>query len=194
MLLAVGLVMLALAVGLFAVLTPTAPQSRPLLVATRTIRAGEVISGSDVKAVSVASSQVSGVPASRRDQFVGRTAGLDIGTGQPLVEADLGGGPGPGPGEAVLGLSLADGRFPSTLSVGDAVVVVDTPTATSSGSTPSAPGVELASGRILSVSRSGDGTHTDVSLIVPTSRSDGVAAASAADSVSLVWITQKTAP
>lgn len=194
MLLAVGLVMLALSVAGFEILVPRAPQTRAILAATRSIRAGEVIKGGDLQAIALASSQLSGISVSHRDQVVGHTAGLDIGAGQPLVDADLGGAPGPGPGEAVLGLSLADGRFPPGLATGDSVLVVDTPSTTGATAEPTASSGDLTSGRVLAVNRSSDGAKTNVSLIVPSSRSDAVASASAVDSVSLVWIVRSTAP
>lgn len=190
---AVGLVVMALAVVVFETLVPRAPHSRDVLVASRSIPAGEVITANDLKAITVASSQLAGVPASSRDEVVGRTAGLDIGGGQPLVPSDIGGSPGPGPGEAVVGVSLADGRFPAALVAGDTVVVVDTPGSTGAapvGATAATPDVELASGQVLSVAGSSDGTSTDVALVVPMAASDAVAAASATDSVSLVWVAQ----
>ncbi|HEX3542275.1 MAG TPA: SAF domain-containing protein [Acidimicrobiales bacterium] len=185
---------LAFAVALFEMLTPKAPQTHAVLVAARSIRAGEVIRGGDFKAIPVASSQLSAISVSRRDQLVGHTANLDIAAGQPLVEADLGEAPGPGPGEAVLGLSLVDGRFPAGLTAGDAVLVVDAPSTTGGATEPPPSGGELASGRILTMNRSADGSKTNLSLIVSTSRSDAVAAASAMDSVSLIWITRSTGP
>jgi hypothetical protein len=185
------LVTLALSVVAFEALVPRAPESHDVLVATRSIRAGEVIGAGDVKAITVASSQLQAVGAASRQQVVGRTATLDVAAGQPLVDADLGQSSGPGPGNAVVGLSLSDGRFPGDVATGDTVVVVDTPAAAGGSSTPATgPGVELASGRILTVARSSDGTKTEITLVVPTSLSDAVASASAADSVSLVWVTK----
>jgi hypothetical protein len=188
-----GLVVLAVAVLVFEALVPKAPQARALLVATRQIRAGELIGPSDVRVVVVSSSQLLGVPASGRDRVVGHTAGLDVAAGQPLVMADVSGTPGPTVGEAVVGLSLGSGRLPTGLAVGDTVVVVATPG--SPGATGSGPGLagggsgsELASGRVLSVGRSADGTKTDVSLVLRGSSADAVAALSATDSVSLVWV------
>lgn len=187
---AAGFVVLALAVVVFETLVPRAPHERELLVADQSIRAGEVITTGDLKAISVASSQLAGVAVTQRDQVVGRTAGLDIGAGQPLVADDLGGVPGPGPGDAVVGVSLADGRFPAGLVVGDTVVIVDTPGDATTVGTTATPGVELAEGQALSVARSSDGTSTEVALIVPMTAADAVASASATESVSLVWVAQ----
>jgi hypothetical protein len=191
---AVGLLVLALAVAVFEAMVPKAPGSRAVLVATRSIRAGEVMGAADLKALAVASSQLAGIPASSRDRVVGQRAGLDIGAGQALVDADVGGAPGPGAGEAVVGVSLADGRFPNGLAAGDTVVVVDTPGSGAANqpvaTTKSGPGVELAAGRVMNVVRTTDGTRMNVAMIVPTSTADAVAAASASDSVSLVWVTR----
>jgi len=194
-----GLVGVAMAVLLFESLVPKTPQAREVLVAAQQIRAGEVIGPSDLGAVSVASSQLRGIPVSDRDRIVGQTAALDVAAGQALVSADVGGGAGPAPGEAVVGLSLEAGRLPVGLAVGDTVVVVLTPGSStgavslapvSGSSGPSSPagGTELGSGRVLSVGPSADGTRTNVSLILPTTSADAVAATSASDSVSLVWI------
>ena len=191
---AAGVAVLVLALVLFEALLPKTANQHPVLVATRSIRSGEVIGPADVRVVSVASAQLAAVPASRRAQVVGHTAGLDIGAGQPLVAEDVGGAPGPGPGESVVGVSLAGGRFPGGLGAGDSVVVVDTPgTGSTTGSAAEAalasgPGTELASGRVLGLARSSDGTRTEVALVVPAAKSDAVAAASATDSVSLVWV------
>jgi hypothetical protein len=192
---ALGLVLLALAVLVFESLVPKAPHAHEVLVATRQIRAGEVIGPSDLRVVTVASSQLRGVAASARDRVVGHTAGLDVAAGQPLVDADVGGTPRPSVGEAVVGLSLASGRLPGGLAAGDTVVVVATPgsagaagSGSGAGAGAGASGTELSSGRVLSVGRSSDGTRTDVSLVVKAASASAVAAMSATDSVSLVWI------
>jgi hypothetical protein len=189
---AVGLLVLALAVAVFEAMVPKAPNSRAVLVATRSIRAGEVMAAGDVKAVTVASSQLAGIAASRRDRVVGQRAGLDIGAGQALVDADVGASAGPGTGEAVVGASLADGHFPNGLAAGDTVVIVDTPGSGTANqpvaATKPGPGVELAAGRVLNITRTPDGTRMNVAMVVPTSTADAVAAASASDSVSLVWV------
>lgn len=187
----VGLVVLAVSWAAFEALVPKTAHARVLLVATRSIRAGQVVGSGDVRAVSVASSQFAGVPATERAEVVGHMAGLDIGSGQLLVAADLGGAPGPGVGESVVGMALAAGRLPAGLAPGDTVDVVDTPGASSQGGA-SAPGAvvgaELTSGRVLSVGPSADGTTTLVSVVVPTSAADSVAVASAAAAVSLIWV------
>jgi len=185
-----GLVVLALAWLVFDSLVPAAPRSRPLLAATVSIPAGQVITQGDIQVVTVASSGFAGIPSSSATLVVGRRAGLDIGPGQLLVQADVGGTAGPAAGESVVGLALPDGRFPVGLSAGDSVVVVDTPPA--AGGTDAAAGtapMELAAGRVLTVGRSSDGSSTLVSLVVPAAGANGVTLASAADSVSLVWVT-----
>lgn len=187
-----GLVVVAMAVLLFESLVPKTPQAHEVLVAVRQIRAGAVIGPSDLGAVSVASSQLRGIPVSDRDRVVGQTAALDVAAGQALVTADVGGGAGPTAGQAVVGLSLEAGRLPVGLAVGDTVVVVLTP-GSASGSLAAVPGppsggTELGSGRVLTVGPSADGTRTNVSLVLGTASADAVAATSATDSVSLVWI------
>lgn len=194
---AVGLVTLALAVATFAALEPKPARSHDVLVARRAVRAGEVIGPDDLRVVSVASSEFAGIPVSRRDQIVRHTVTLDVAAGQPLVNADIGAAPGPGQGEAVIGLSLASGRLPAGLSPGDSVVAVNTPgsaNGAANGTTDSTSGMELSSGRILNVGKSPDGTRTDISLIIPATQSSAVAAASASDSVSLVWIAKPSKP
>ncbi len=198
MLLVVGVALLGAALAGFEVLVPQAPQAHSVLVAAGPIRAGQVIGGGDLRAATIASSQVTAIPATSRDQVVGRTAAFDVAPGQPLVQADVGDATGPTAGRVVVGVFLPPGRFPDGLAAGETVVVLNTPGSqgAGSGSTPPAPAnaspaasvAQLATAKVVTVALAADGTHTKVSLEVPAASADAVAASSASDSVSLVWV------
>ena len=197
-LIVVGVGLLGGALAGFELLVPQAPQAHSVLVASGPIRAGQVIGAGDLRAATIASSQVTAIPVTSRDQVVGRTAAFDVAPGQPLVRADVGDAIGPSAGREVVGVFLAPGRFPDGLVAGESVVVLNTPGSQATGSGSGAPPsvnaspagsvAQLATGRVISVALSADGTHTKVSLEISPASADAVASASASDAVSLVWV------
>ncbi|CED91763.1 SAF domain-containing protein [Actinomyces succiniciruminis] len=98
-----------------------------VLVAARTVRAGEVITGDDLVSTPVSSTLDTLILASQTEQVVGRTARVEIAKGQLLDTSQLLASSLPGDGSQVVGISLESGRFPAGgLAAGDVVDVVDT--------------------------------------------------------------------
>jgi hypothetical protein len=64
------------------------------------------------------------VVAGRRDDVVGSYAQTDLLPGSPVINAMFGKEPALPPGASRIGLSLAAGRYPPSLSVGDNVTIV----------------------------------------------------------------------
>ena len=156
-----------------------------VLALARPVTAGQVITGSDLRVVSVtAAGPVSLVPASRLAQVAGRTATAGLPTGSLLAAGDVG-APSPGRGQAWLGVALLPGRYPPGLSRGQHVDVLVAP---SSGD----PAAARVAGRgvVLWVTAAvaGAAGQMVVELDVPRDAVGLVAAASAAGRVSLAVI------
>ena len=106
-----------------------------VLVVTRPVPAGSVISASDLTTAGVAADHsVSGIPASAAGQVIGKVASDNLVPGTLLVRAEVGGGPSVPSGTSVVGLDLKPGLFPAALQPGDSVAVVSTPAQASSSS------------------------------------------------------------
>ena len=84
-----------------------------VLVVTRSVQAGSVISASDLTTAGVAADHsVSGIPASTASQVIGKVASDNLVAGTLLVRAEVGGGPSVPSGSSVVGLDLKPGLFP----------------------------------------------------------------------------------
>ena len=156
-----------------------------VLVVTRSVQAGSVISASDLTTAGVAADHsVSGIPASAASQVIGKVASDNLVAGTLLVRAEVGGGPSVPSGSSVVGLDLKPGLFPAALQPGDSVAVVATP---SQGSSSGGGTVIVSRAIVFSSGGSPDGTSTLISVVVPSGQASAVAAAGAQGSVSLVW-------
>ena len=99
----------------------------PVLALARPVAAGQVITASDLRVVSVsAAGPVSVVPAWRQAQVAGRTATASLPAGSLLAAGDVGAA-SPRRGRAWLGVALTPGRYPPGLSPGQHVGVLAAP-------------------------------------------------------------------
>ena len=99
----------------------------PVLALARPVAAGQVITASDLRVVSIsAAGPVSVVPAWRHAQVAGRTATASLPAGSLLAAGDVG-GPSPARGRAWLGVALKPGRYPPGLAPGQHVGVLAAP-------------------------------------------------------------------
>jgi len=159
-----------------------------VLALARPVTAGQVITGPDLRVVSVtAAGPVSLVPASRLAQVAGRTATAGLPAGSLLAAGDVG-APSPGPGQAWLGVALLPGRYPPGLSPGQHVDVLVAPAPGADGH---APARVAGRGVVLWVTAAavpGAAGPSVVELDVPRDAVGLVAAASAAGRVSLAVI------
>jgi hypothetical protein len=119
---AVGLLVAALALGVFVALTPRTAKSEAVLVANRPIPSGSQITSADLSTVTVTvHSKLAVIPAGQEPQILGRPAAVELVAGQPLAPADVG---APAAAAEQVGLALAAGQYPPNLAVGEAVQVV----------------------------------------------------------------------
>jgi hypothetical protein len=178
---------------LFATILSRAGSQTRVLVLTRSVEAGHVLVSSDLRAANVTtSSDVATVLASSEASVVGRTTAVPLADGSLLTPNALGSGRALRADEAMVGLALKPGTFPSGLVAGDHVRVVDTTSASSTSGTGAAPrsgsggttGVVIAIGANTSAA---DGSAV-VSLRLPDGTADGVAQLASADHVSLVLV------
>jgi len=124
--LAIGLVVAALAFGVFVVLTPRAARSTPVLVLRHSVAAGDLLSPGDLRVVSLAVPRgMATVPAGDESSVVGQVAQSALGAGSLLVPSSYGSSYGPPNGtESVVGVSLKPGEYPPGLVPGDRVEVL----------------------------------------------------------------------
>jgi hypothetical protein len=177
----------------FATIWARAGSETRVLVVTRSVDAGHVLASSDLRSANVsAGGGVATVPATSEANVVGRTVAVPLAEGSLLNPQALGSGRALRSGEAMVGLALKPGTFPSSLAPGDHVRVVDTTSASSTSGTVAqsrslssdATGVVMA---IEARSSAGDGSAV-VSLRLDDGEADGVAQLASADHASLVLI------
>jgi hypothetical protein len=177
----------------FATIWARAGSETRVLVLTRSVDAGHVLVSSDLRSANVsAGGGVATVLAASESSVVGRTVAVPLAEGSLLNSAALGAGRALRAGEAMVGLALKPGTFPSSLAPGDHVRVVDT-TSASSTSGVAAQARNASSGAMGVVmgieanAAAGDGSAV-VSLRLDDDMADGVAQLASADHASLVLV------
>ncbi|MCK9904197.1 SAF domain-containing protein [Frankia sp. Cpl3] len=193
----VGVLLIALSVAAFVVVGGERDGRRELLVVTRDIPAGQVLTTQDLRPVSVgAGVGVDVVAADTVDAVVGRVAVVPLVAGSLLPAGAVGDRSRvPPAGRAVVGAALKAGQYPPELARGDGVSVILTAASTSAAdptvSTP-ATGAPVRSVQGLVVTVQGDETSPAgdsgavVSLQVADGDAEAVAEAAAAGRVALV--------
>jgi hypothetical protein len=170
----------------------TGSQTRVLVLA-RSVEAGHVLESSDLRAANVTTGRgVATVLASSEASVVGRTTAVPLADGSLLTRNALGSGRALRAGEAMVGLALKPGTFPSGLVTGDHVRVVDTTAASSTSAAGTAPrsGSGGSTGVVMAIAANtsaADGSAV-VSLRLQDGTADGVAQLASADHVSLVLV------
>jgi Flp pilus assembly protein CpaB len=202
---AASLLLVLVAMGTFAVLYSHAKSTTPVLVATRAIPPGAVITPNDLSVVNVGGVGFRGIGAAYERQVLGQVAAAMIPPGALLAPGDVASG-SPSGGMRVVGVALHVGQTPANgLDIGQYVDVVYAPTTVtssapaapgSSGSTnsPLVPGADIVSSvevvdvvdPALNAAGNSTGASTIVSLLVPTNSAGQVAQAAATGSISLV--------
>ena len=195
---ALAVILLAAAAGgalIGVTLVSSATAQTPVLALARDVGPGQAITPEDLRTVRVsADPSLRPVRASAKDAVIGRTAKSSLGAGTLLSDSQLGERPAPRPGEAVVGLALKPGRYPSGLRVGDRVIVVVDAAATDAAKPDATPrlGSSLSEARVVSVRAAAAGSSGSaaamVSVVVPDGVGASVAGAAAADRVSLILI------
>lgn len=159
----------------------------PVLEATRTIAAGQVIGSSDLTTVNVAG-PVTAVAGDHRGEVVGKTAAVPILAHTPVQLAMLSTKSALGPGQALVGLAEAPGQIPSSgLAPGDEVQVLALPAKTATAAPPGSP--LLATARVWDVrANPAAAGGVLITLIVPRAAAYSITAAGDAGLVALVQV------
>ncbi|BAW94111.1 SAF domain protein [Actinomyces sp. Chiba101] len=155
-----------------------------VVVAARTIAAGQSITAEDLTTTPV-SATVSGlVPADSASTIIGSRARTEISAGQLVDTSQIATGTIPGEGQHVAGVLLEQGRYPAAgLSAGDTVNIVDTDT----GAVLVEGAQVLTAGPAQSTGKEQDlSSGLSVSLIVPATQDTKVVTSSAKKTVALI--------
>lgn len=181
-----GLSAVVLGALVFAALHVGLDRRRPVLVVTRPVAAGALITAQDLGEVKASVGSSMAVPAGRRGDVIGKAAATGLTPGALLAPGQVGGSSALRRGEALVGMSLKAGQFPTAIRPGTRVQVVDT--GRSSGTSDQARPVVLSdAGVVTSVGRTEASTSsTSVSLTLPEAEAASVVAAAAGGRVSLV--------
>jgi hypothetical protein len=187
-----GVLLVAGSALVFATVWARAGSGEHVLVLSRSVDAGHVLTSSDLREARVSSGDgVATVPASSEASVVGRTVAVPLAEGSLLNPSALGSGRALRSGEAVVGMALKPGMFPPGLAPGDHVRVVDTTSTSTSGTSGSSrSSVGRATGVVVAIEAStsaGDGSAV-VSLRLEDGAADGVAQLASAGHASLVLV------
>ncbi|MEG9227300.1 SAF domain-containing protein [Aeromicrobium sp. Sec7.5] len=161
-----------------------------VLAVKEDVAKGQVITEKDLERQSVAG--VDGaVPVSAIDTVIGKTAQVDMVSGQIVTDSMVTSDPVPGDGSATVGLSLDAARAPSAgLSAGDLVSVVAVPSGTvdlSPSTALDAPQILAREAEVLEVQGSAtEGATVLVTVVVDEDDATTIAAYSAAGLVAVV--------
>ena len=206
---AASAVVIVTSIAGFMSLYSSARRQQQVVVVTRTIEQGQIFNSTDLgQANASLSDGVQAIPVSLTATLSGKRAAVTVPAGSLLVPGDVTSAPAIPPGDAVVGIALKDGQYPSTgVQPGGQVMVVQTASpgsplsvGTTSGSSSAsngseattATGVLVPEAAVFDVTTPGansGGTLSElVSVEVPTTLAASVSTAAAADQVSLVLL------
>lgn len=148
LLLVTSVAVVGASIAAFSALYASADHKVPVVVVVRSVAQGQLLTSADLGEAQVAvSGTVAFLPLDQVASVSGKRAAVPLSAGTLLTTADLTGAPALAAGDAVVGVALKDGTFPSGgLSPGDQVLVVQTAAPGSS----IAPPVAAASGTAAS--------------------------------------------
>lgn len=157
-----------------------------VLVIDHAVPAGATVTANDLTVAEI-SGVDNAIPSTDSDQIIGSTAAVGLVEGQILTPDMVTSTPIPGPGERIVGLELDAPHAPSGLRPGDTVKVLAVPPSGDPGTTADLddPPLLAAQATVASV-RVIQGSGTRLTILVPDSVADRVAAYVAAGRVALV--------
>jgi len=162
---------------------PVAPTTSVLATAVA-MPAGAQFTSADVRSITLAGRDRSHIPAEDQPGMMGMVATHTMAAGTLLTSGDLGhAGVVPGPYEALVGLSLKGGQYPSGgIAVGDSVSVVVVPSGPQGPQTAFA---AVSAARVWSVTPDGPGSIS-VTVVVPANQAMGLAAYAASGEIAVI--------
>ncbi len=195
-LLALGVVLVAVGAVAAYLLVVTAGVTRPYLAVNRNVPYGTTIGADDLTVVDVnPAAGLQPIPASQRNQVIGKHAAADLFPGTLLTRAQLTDLAIPAPGQQLVGIELKPAQVPArTLKPGDAVILVIVPSPNMVGvpdpkaSTPAKP--ESIQATVAAASP--PATNGNIRVDVAVNQADGptVAAMAAAGRIVIVVTTR----
>lgn len=193
-LVALGVILVVVCAVAAYLLVVTAGITRPYLAVTREVPYGAVIEPDDLTEVEVnPAAGLQPIPASQRDQVVGKHAAADLFPGTLLTAKQLTDLAIPAPGQQVVGIELKPAQVPvRTLQPGDPVVLVVVPPASLAGVSDQGKETRPVSIDATVAGASGPDTTGNVRVDVAVAQTDGptVAAMAAAGRIAVVVTTR----
>lgn len=164
----------------------------PVLALAEPIGRGETLTSEHLTVLEVGVDDGAAfVPTTSRDEILGRPAAASLDAGTILTPSLFFDGPQAGRGQAVVGLALEPGEYPtSTLGPGDYVIVVRSPLTSNAVDRTEAPADVLAADvEVFSVEVLSDAARTlMVSVTVPRDVAADITSAAAAGRIRLVLV------
>jgi hypothetical protein len=160
-----------------------------VLVVTRRVGPGQVITGADVGVAHLGGDGwVRALGAGSRSAVIGQRAAVALWPGELVLPDQVSSGPSVPAGEVAMGVALKPGRFPSDLAAGDRVLLIPTEqAATASSLADSSAPVSGRVTRVIAPSLTSTGNDvTGVDLDVPADAAAQLATAAAADRLAVV--------
>ncbi len=189
---ALGVLIIVMSMLGFALWTVNQAARTPVLVAGRSIEAGQPVTSDDLVLVSVGADQgLAVLQAGQEEAIVGRVARGPIPVGTPLSTSLVVGQAEAVPvGQAVVGALLSPGQYPSSsLQAGDRVRLIRTASVSAAPSDEEAASAAVGEATIWAVEPLDDGRRLlFVSLLVPEEGAEATADVAAADRLRLVLL------
>jgi hypothetical protein len=193
---ALGIILVVVGAIIAYLLYVTAGVTRPYLAVTHKVPHGATIQANDLTVVDVnPAAGLQPIPASERDQVIGKHAAADLFPGTLLIRDQLTAQTIPAPGQQLVGIELKPAQLPArALKTGDPVILVVVPPVSLAG----VPDAQASVGaRPVSITATVAGTappeaNGNVRVDVAVSQTDGptVAAMAAAGRIVIVMTTR----
>lgn len=151
-----------------------------VVVAARTLPAGTVISGGDLRAGELSGSGLAAIPAGEAGTLLGKTVISAVPAGTLLNARMVAKDPPPAAGSVAVGLALTAGQLPAQqLTPGRQVTIYELPAKDDSASAVGSADVLVDRAEVLSVTAGSGSGGYQVSVVVPEGDAAGVSAAAA---------------
>lgn len=186
------LLVVGCAIGFSSAWLKASGRQEVLVVATN-LAAGQVLTSAELRSVQLSTgSGLAPIPASEAAAVIGHPVAMPLSAGSLLTEGDLGPSAVPPGGQAVVGLALKPGQYPTGTTAGARVLVVIGGGTGSSGSSTSASSTGDAPIEATIISIDPAPSTSSDSVVVSVQLAEGnaaaVAAAGSGGSVALVLV------
>jgi len=149
----------------------------PVLVLSRPVAVGHVLSADDVREARISADGVATIPAGARDSVLGKPVAYSLPAGTLLTRAAVGAARVPPDGEAIAAVGLKAGQFPTGLAPGSRVSVVVAPASSAVATGVSAGVVHSWPATVVAVTAQENDQTTVVSLQLAEDDARALAAA-----------------